>query len=84
MNAYYITFRSVTRAQRGAEILERYGIQFQLRRTPKAIAEQGCGYALYVNSATAPWAVRTLRQNKAAFARIFAADENGPLKEVSL
>ena len=46
MNVYYITFRSVTFAQRGEEILRRGGISSVLQRTPRWMEEQGCGYCL--------------------------------------
>ena len=46
MKNYYITFRSITYAQRGAQILRRAGIDCILRRTPKQMTKRGCGYSL--------------------------------------
>ena len=46
MKFYYITFRSVTFAQRGEKVLKKEGIRCTLLRTPRWMEEQGCGYAL--------------------------------------
>ena len=46
MKIYYITFRSVTYAQRGERALQRGGIRCTLLRTPRWMEEQGCGYCL--------------------------------------
>ena len=41
MDTCLITFRSVTPAQRGENLLRREGITCSLQRTPKVLAEQG-------------------------------------------
>ena len=47
-----IMMTSVTYAMRGRELLQRYGISAEVRRTPKNTRRQGCGYSLYVPSKT--------------------------------
>ena len=46
MSYYYITFRSVTFAQRGERVLQAGRIRCTLQRTPRWMEEQGCGYCL--------------------------------------
>ena len=46
MNVYYVTFRSVTPAQRGENLLRRQGFRCSLQRTPRWMQENGCGYCL--------------------------------------
>ncbi len=55
---FYITFRSITYAQRAQNLLDRRGIRSYLYRTPKAMAKGGCGYSLRVNDASGVTAVR--------------------------
>ncbi len=43
---FYITFRSITYAQRAQNHLDRRGIRTYLLRTPRAMAKNGCGYSL--------------------------------------
>ena len=66
-----ITFRSITRAQRGAELLLQIGIRCRMQRTPAVLAEQGCGYVLQVAAAQLRDAVETLRQNGVVFRRVY-------------
>ena len=46
MNGYFITFRSVTPAQRGEQLLRRQSFRCILQRTPRWMQENGCGYCL--------------------------------------
>ena len=46
MTSYCITFRSVTLAQRGEQVLEAAGQRCTLARTPRWMEERGCGYGL--------------------------------------
>ena len=42
----YLTFRSITHAQKGSNLLTEAGIRHRMLRTPKTLSAQGCGYAL--------------------------------------
>lgn len=66
-----ITFRSITRAQRGEELLEQIGIRCRMQRTPAILAQQGCGYVLQVSAAQLREAVEALRQNGITFGRVY-------------
>ena len=46
MEWIFITFRSVTYAQKGQRLLEREGIRASLLRTPRWMEPRGCSYAL--------------------------------------
>ena len=48
MEKYYITFRSVTYAQKGERLLKQKGILCYMQRTPRWMEEKGCGYAVEV------------------------------------
>ena len=45
MKEYFVTFRSITFAQRGQNVLRSAGVPVQLQRTPRWMEEKGCGYS---------------------------------------
>ncbi len=81
MNHYYITFRSVTFAQRGEQLLGRGGVRCSLQRTPRWMEEQGCGYALRVWTTDISQAVELLRKGKVPLRRVYLQKEDGQLEE---
>ena len=84
MNGYYITFRSITFAQRGERMLRQSGVGCSLQRTPKWMEELGCGYCLRVTDRQAADAVRLLRQGKIMFGRVYLISPGMEPAEVSL
>ena len=78
-----ITFRSITRAQRGAEVLVQRGIRCRMQRTPSALAEQGCGYVLQVAASQLREAVEALRQCEIPFRRVYLA-QDGAYREMAV
>ncbi len=84
MKIYYITFRSVTYAQRGEHVLEKEGIRSSLQRTPRWMEEQGCGYALRVWTRDILPAVEALKGEGVAWRRIYLQGRDGQLQEISL
>lgn len=84
MNVYYITFRSVTLAQRGEGILKRNGIQCVLQRTPRWMEEQGCGYCLRVKQYQVDGVVRLLRGSQVGFRKVYVQSPDGSVEEVTL
>ena len=46
MEEYLITARSVTQAQRMAQLLERRGVRAVVGRVPMGLTGKGCGYVL--------------------------------------
>ena len=69
MRPYFITFRSVTYAQRGERILKNAGIDCHLRRTPRWMESKGCGYALELEEPRQAAAV--LRENQLTWQKIY-------------
>ena len=81
MKYYYITFRSVTYAQRGEQVLSEGGVRCTLQRTPKWMEERGCGYCLRLWTGDVNQAVVLLRKSRVSFRKIYAQREDGILEE---
>ena len=84
MRFYFITFRSVTFAQRAEKQLNQSSYRVSLLRTPRWMEEQGCGYALKLWSGDLPAAVQLLQDARIQLRRIYAQREDGHLEEVTL
>ena len=84
MDLYYITFRSVTFAQRGEQVLRGAGYHCTLLRTPKWMEEQGCGYCLRLRMADVHRAVDLLRQKQVPLRRVYVSHGDGKMKEMGL
>jgi len=77
LNNYYITFRSITGAQKAVKILERSGISISMQRTPKNMVTEGCGYAVKVKEDKAAAAVRLLKSSGVNYGKLFIATDSG-------
>ena len=84
MALYYITFRSVTFAQRGEKLLSRERVRVSLMRTPRWMEEQGCGYALKLWTDDIRHPLRLLRENGVQLRRVYVQREDGTMEEVQL
>ena len=84
MSVYFITFRSVTPAQRGEGLLRKNGVQCSIQRTPRWMEEKGCGYCLRLGGENAEKAVGLLRQNQIGFRKVYAQHGDGNVEEVAL
>ena len=84
MRYYYITFRSVTYAQRGEKALASAGISSTLQRTPRWMEEKGCGYCLRLWASAPEEAVGVLRRRGVPMRRVYAQEPGGDLRELSL
>lgn len=80
----FITFRSVTYAQRGEGVLRRVGFNARMQRTPKWMEEQGCGYCLRLPAAELSDAVRVLQGQSVDYRRVYLRREDGVLEEWKL
>ena len=81
MKYCFITFRSVTWAQRGEQALQKEGIRCTLLRTPKWMEEQGCGYCLRLHSSRTAEAVACLNKEKISMRKVYAQTADGRLEE---
>jgi hypothetical protein len=84
MHFYFVTFRSVTFAQRAEKLLNQSGYRPNLMRTPRWIEEQGCGYALKLWTNQINVAVNLLRENKIQLRKVYVQQEEGRMEEVKL
>ncbi len=84
MRFCYITFRSVTPAQKGEGVLRRAGVDCTMQRTPRWMEEQGCGYSLRLRHGTAQIASDLLKENGVSYRKIYLQRENGTFEELGL
>ena len=84
MRFYYITFRSVTFAQRGETLLSQNGIRCTLQRTPRWMEAQGCGYCLRLWTKEVFPAVELLRQSQIPMRRVYVQGRDGQLEELAV
>ena len=84
MGLYFITFRSVTFAQRADKLLSQRGIRVNLMRTPRWMEEQGCGYALKLWTQDISRVVQLLRERKIQLRKVYAQTEAGDMEEISV
>lgn len=84
MKFYYVTFRSVTHAQRGEKILKNEGIRCHLLRTPKWMEVQGCGYSLRLWTADVLPGVAALRREGVPMRKVYIQISDGTLEELEL
>ena len=84
MKFYYITFRSVTWAQKGEALLEEAGIRCAVQRTPRWMEAQGCGYCLRLWTREPDRAVALLKEAGIPMRRLYRKREDGQLEEMGL
>ncbi len=82
MKVFFITFRSITLAQRGERVLRSGGVACSLQRTPRWMEARGCGYCLRLRPADWQQALRLLRAEKVAFSKVYAQNEGGAVEEL--
>jgi len=80
----FITFRSVTIAQRGERVLSGAGIRCSVQRTPRWMEEQGCGYCLRLQSGSIRQALDILGRNQLKWRKVYTQREDGILEELAL
>ena len=75
MKFCYVTFRSVTHAQRGEKLLRSEGTRCALMRTPRWMEVRGCGYALRLRWEDTERAVALLRQKNIPMQKVYIQNE---------
>ena len=81
---YLIVCRSLTYAQRTAAVLERAGITGTILRAPKAIAGEGCGYAVKVTERRLAQSLVLLNQAELRPKGVYIAETDGSYRQVGL
>ena len=84
MSIYYITFRSVTPAQRGENLLRKNGFRCVLQRTPRWMQENGCGYCLRLSTDRIGEAVHLLERAGMQYRKVYLLRPEGDTEEVHL
>ncbi len=77
MKVCFVTFRSITFAQRGQEVLRRGGVPATLSRTPRQMEEQGCGYRLGISGDRLATATAMLQANGVSYSKVYCPDGSG-------
>lgn len=81
---YLIMCRSLTFAQKTAAALDRAGITAHIMRSPKSIAQTGCGYSVKVSELRLADALKVLNRVNLSPERVYIISADGSYKEVSL
>ena len=84
MSVFYITFRSVTPAQRGENLLNRQGFRCSLQRTPRWMQENGCGYCIRLTTERIGEAKQQLDQAGVPYRKVYRQNWEGGIEEVVL
>ncbi len=80
----YLTYRSITHAQRAAMVLQRAGIRCRFARTPKAISGRGCGYSILVRVGDCDRAAAMLRAAGADFSAAYRGHPETGMEVIAL
>ena len=84
MKFYYVTFRSVTHAQRGERLLKKAGIRCNLLRTPRWMEVKGCGYSLRLWTGDIAAGVEILRREQIPMQKVYIQTGDGTLEEMEV
>lgn len=82
MKSFFITFRSITHAQRCERIFGTHGLKCHMRRTPRWMEERGCGYGVEVKLASAEQGLELLRSEQIPFRKGYLLHPDGAVEEV--
>lgn len=82
MRVYYLSFRSVTFGQQAERLLRSAGVSCSLRRSPRWMEEQGCGYALRLRTEEIDPVTRLLRDHQIPMRRVYVQSADGKIVEV--
>ena len=81
---YFITFRSVTYAQRAERLLSRAGFRCRIQRSQRWMAEKGCGYSLRLRTQQPERAVELLKGEQLPIGKVYWQREDGTLEALGL
>ena len=84
MKQSYITFRSVTFAQKAERILKKAGLDCTIQRTPKELSQRGCGYCLGLRPGQVIQAAKLLEAEKVEYGKLYTVSFEGRYEEIHL
>ena len=79
---YLLMYRSLTRAQRSAKLLERAGITGTVAKMPRSAGTKGCAYGVLISPRNRQRAAETLGAEGLMPERVYERAPDGSLKEV--
>ena len=82
MKTFFLTFRSITQAQRAERAYERAEMGCILRRTPRWMEERGCGYGVEVKCPDLHTGLEVLRREKIPFRKSYLLHPDGAVEEL--
>lgn len=82
MTEYLFTFSSITLAQSAQRVLQSRAIPVELRRTPKSIAANGCGYSLAVSERILYRALEAFRERRIIYRKLYRTQTGFSPEEV--
>ena len=82
MKTFFLTFRSITQAQRAERAFSRAGMACILRRTPRWMEERGCGYGVEVKCPELNRGLQVLRQEQLPFRKSYLLHADGMVEEL--
>jgi len=80
MKTFFITFRSITLAQRAEMALLAEGFRCRMRRTPRWMEERGCGYGVELSASDVEQGMNILRKAGIRYRRSYAMNQDGTLE----
>lgn len=84
MKQSYITFRSVTFAQKAERILKKAGLDCTIQRTPKELSQRGCGYCLGLRPGQVIQAAKLLEAENVEYGKLYTVSFEGRYEEIHL
>jgi len=82
MVSYLILCRSLTYAQRTAHVLENANIRCNIKRTPRNLSGDGCGYCVVVNSRSIDHILKMLHEEGLTPKQVYLKQADGSYSEV--
>lgn len=79
---YYIVCRSLTYAQRTANVLSLAGITGYIQRSPAAISTKGCSHSVRISQKDLSAALQALKRANLTPEKVFVSREAGGYREV--
>ena len=82
MKTFFLTFRSITQAQRAERAYAKAGMTCSMRRTPRWMEERGCGYGVEVKCPDLKAGLEILRREKIPFRKSYLLHPDGVTEEL--
>ena len=83
MKTFFLTFRSITQAQRAERAYAKEQMGCVLRRTPRWMEERGCGYGVEVKGPELTACLEVLRRERIPFRKSYLLHPDGTVEELN-